>query len=47
MKPEELWEVLERQKNENALYQQLLAMVESREPGYLAALKMLPLEQRQ
>ena len=47
MKPEELWDALELEKPNNALYQQLLAMVETREPGYFAALEMLPPTLRQ
>lgn len=47
MRPEELWEALELKKRNSELYQQLLAMVESREAGYLAALEMLPPELRQ
>ena len=47
MKPEELWDALEMRKGNNELYQQLLAKVKSREAGYLAALEMLPPEQRQ
>ena len=47
MKPEELWNVLEREKTENAQYQLLLGMVNRLEPGYLAALEMLSPAQRQ
>ena len=46
MNVEEIWKVLERQKATDALYQQLLAMVKSREPAYEAALAMLPPLQR-
>ena len=47
MKPEELWIELEMQKATNVQYQQLLDMVKRLEPGYLAALELLPQAQRQ